>query len=756
MDRRDVLKLPLAGVLDGLRAEPNRWQVEPPVRGRTSLPATYIIDYGTHHLSDKRFIERVAEAPPNLLHLGHDAPFTGHWGPRPLPLPVKDTSLYRQLTPVETRRRIQALKGMVEELHKAGAQLIFPYIDSQQMGGDIDKRLGFWEFYDSWDQYRSFGLHARPAEDPARWLQRDPAGQIHFNNPAAYPGYAPQFFYAPCPNNEHWRTWLAFTVRYIAETGFDGVFVDDNIIHCYCRYCREGFARYLRSRYTPGQMRAAFGESHADKIPLNSDADKVWWAKNRPEFLEFLASRFKPGELEKRFQIPDLTTRSNFDRIGYGFLGGRANEFVAAMQAKYPAAERRKRFGVDDLRRLGLERPQDRLRWFETQRFWAWSIAGLLIFLRQAVAPYSRNFTFVPNWGSMQNVRAVDGRRLHGKNVAEWKRGADYMMFEEDYETGMPGRAAGGGFTSHMAQYKFSLANGARPVVLFAGPHGKSNIELAHAETAAGGCGAFVQGGYEFPGIRKNFRRLYESRTEVFTGLESLAEVAVAYFYNQVHLENTAHLEQVYAIHPRLASEHVLFDFLTEDTIGSLPRYRVLILASVKYLSASPQRAIENWVAQGGLLIVPGEHPTHDECARPLSSPRFAHAAADLSGALHPRYRWTAHPGLPGLRANAFWKRENTQTTVVIHVLNYDVTATGDVLPAKDVTASLPLPASLHNSRIRTAVTFTADAQEATPLAAGIGEGRLTVKLPEVGVYRLASVQLEAGNAAAGPGNHPR
>lgn len=741
MERRQLLKLPLAATV-ALRAEPTRWQTESAIRRQTTLPATYIIDYATNHLADKGFLARVTAAPPNLLHLGHDVPFTAHWGPRPLPLPVKELSRYRQLTPAETRQRFQALKAMVKELHDAGAQLTFPYINSQQMGGDIEKRLGFWEFYDSWDQYRSFGLFPKPAEDPATWLQRDPAGQIQFNNPAAYPGYAPQFFYAPCPNNVHWRKWLGFTVRYIAETGYDGVFVDDNIIHCYCRYCREGFARYLRLRYTPDALQAAFGERQAEKIPLNDAADRIWWAKNQPEFLEFLMARFKPGELEQRFRIPNLTTRANFDRLGYGFLGRFANDFLAAMQANYSPAERRRRFGVTDLRLLGIERPQDRLRWFETQRFWAWSIAGLLLHLRRSAEPYAREFVLVPNWGSMQTVHAIDGRRLNGKNMAEWRRGASYMMLEDDYHTGMPGRTAAGGFTSHLDEYKFALANGVRPVILFGGPHGEANIRLAYAEAAAGGCGAFVQGGYSFPEVRRAYRRFYENHAGILRGLQPLAEVALAYFFNQAHFENTAHLDQVYAIHPQLARQHVLFDFLTEDTIGALPQFRVLILPSVKYLSAPRQHAIERWRAQGGLLIVPGEHPAYDEFARPLPKPLFTDAGSALGPALETRFRWTTQPALPALRANAYWKQQPDGATVAMHLLNYGISPAGEIAPAKDVAVSLPLPEALRQSRVASARTLTPEGAEGPLASAQVRDGRLHAQLPEVDIYRLVDVTL--------------
>ncbi len=740
MTRRKLFLLALApGARGG--AAPTPWQLKPGQRFRTTVPATYIIDYATGHLRDPGFLPRVAQAPPQLLHLGHDVPFTGHWGPRALPLPVKDEAAYRQLTPAETRTRWDALKEMVEGLHRAGVDLIFPYIDSQQMGGDLEKRLGFWEFYDSWEEYRSFGLPPRPAADPAEWLQRDPAGRIHFNNPAAYPGYAPQFFYAPCPNNRHWRQWLEFVVRSIAETGFDGVFVDDNIIHCYCADCREGFPRYLRERYQPSDLRAAFGTSQADRIALCAEADKTWWAKQRPEFLEFLASRYKPGELEERFKIPDFTSRANLDRIGYGFLDGRAREFLAFLHGQYPPAERRKRFGAADLRLLGVETPRDRLRWYETQRFWAWSIADLLLQFRRALAPNQANLVFFPNWGSMQTVRAVDGRRLHGKNVAEWKRGADSMMFEEDYEEGMPGRNRKGGFTAHGAQYKFALANGVRPDVLFAGQHGAGHIELAHAEAAAGGGGSFVQSGYAFPEIRRRFRNLYERRPDLFDGYEPVAQVALAFFYNQAHFENRAHLEEVYRLHPALAENHVLFEFLTEDTLDRLGQYRVVILPSVRYLSRREEQTLARWAAAGGQLIVPGQRPAFYTDGRPRAAPAFPAAPSGVAPASAPGYRWTPREDLPGLRANVYWKREAGRTTVVTHLLNYDVSPAGEPRPARDVPVSVALPAAVGNVRLERLSMVSLAAPETT-LAGAVRGGRLAFTAPEVSIYLAVEAVL--------------
>jgi hypothetical protein len=743
MNRRDLLKLTLAGAFGSVAAAKHR-RLLPAVRSGTTLPATYVIDYGRNHLSDPQFIARLAEAPPNLLHLGHDCPFTAHWGPRAIPLPVPDISQYRLLTPSETSARSLAIKTMVRELHGTGVQIIFPYINSQQMGGDIEKRLGFWEFYDHWDEYLSFGLPPRPSADPAEWLQRDPAGRILFNNPAAYPGYAPQFFYSPCPNNAYWRTWLRFVVVSIAQAGFDGVFVDDNIIHCYCRYCRESFRHYLRSRYTPRELRSGFGTSEADKIELCSPADKTAWAKAQPAFIEYLISRYGRGELEKRFQIADLTTPSNLDRVGYNFLERPAREFIASLEQKYSPEERRRQFGTADLSRLGIERPEDRLRWFETQRFWAWSIGDLLVDLRRAVTPYRQGFVFVPNWGSMQTVGGVEGRRIQGKNVAEWARGSDYMMFEEDYRHGIPGRAAAGGFTVHDIQYKFALANGVRPVVLFGGPRSRANVELAHAEAAAGGGGCFVENSSQFGDVRRLYRRFYETHPDLFTGYQSIAQVALAFFYNQTHMENPDHLRQIYSLNSALASGHVLFDFLTEETLHLVPGYRLFILPSVAYLSRAQERAIQQWMDRGGQLIVPGDHPTFYEEAKPRPGPAFGSAPADVSALRSPQFQWTGREGLPGLRGYAYGKQEGRHARVTIHLLNYDLDATHEPEPVHDLPVSVALPAAFQHATLGKLSAFAPDSSEVLELHGEVRDGRLSFELPELRVYRLVEALMTA------------
>jgi len=177
-------------------------------------------------------------------------------------------------------------------------------------------------------------------------------------------------------------------------------------------------------------------------------------------------------------------------------------------------------------------------------------------------------------------------------------------------------------------------------------------------------------------------------------------------------MENTAHLRQVYAIHPQLAADHVLFDFLTEDTLDQLPRYRVLILPAVKDLSAAQQQAIAAWRRRGGRLLT-GLEPLPD------------------------RYRWTARPVSAALRANAYWKRDAAEATVVLHVLNYEISAKGEVTPARDVPVSLPLPAAIHEWQ---------PGAVGAPADAAVREGRLCFTVPEVRVHSMIQISLHSAN----------
>jgi len=799
LNRRELVQLPLSLALPGAA----------PARAGTATPQTYVIEYGFNYVNNPAFLRQVAEAPPHFLHVGHDVPFKSGSGPRLVPEPFggKYQDRYGLLSPEALRRYSDDLREFVSQLHRAGTRIVIPYICNQTMGGDWERRAGFWEFYDHWDDYRAFGLPPKPAADPLEWLQRDPQGRISFNYPKTHPSFAPFFRWAPCPNNPHWTRYLEFVVAKIAECGYDGVFVDNNILHCYCRWCRHEFARYLASRYRPEALRRAFGATEAAAVEMSWQADRVSWARVQPEFREFLLEQ-KSAELKERFGVTKLETVQEINYLGNGYLKRPSGEFLAYLEAKYPPAEHRRRFGLEDLRRLGLETPQERLAWFETQRFWAWSIAENLIRLRQAGERVKKGFLVLPNWGAMRTILNVDGRRQDAKNVEEWSRGCLYMMFEED---GLPGRLARGVYHDFLSQYKYGLAAGVRPVVL---PYGKQTpaiLELAHAEAAASGGGAFVQGGYRFPEVRRRWRSFYEKYPSLFEGYEPYAEVALALMFNQVHYENATHLLELHLLKRALDAGHVLFNYLTADHVvaSRFGNYRVVLLPQTAYMSDAVAAGLENWVRRGGRLLLTGDLPAFDETCRSRARPVFSQAlrggsqvqvvpygkgqlawAPDVrqvapipeeerkllylsSTALNEAVEklsveqpilerpllplldrlagtplaYTDGANLPGLRATCYWWRETAGGRLILHLLNYDPE------PARNVAILLPLPQALGGLKLAQLRGYRAGRELPFELGGEIRGGRLNFRVPEVTVHVAVEAVLAASSVALG-GTH--
>ncbi len=224
----------------------------------TRAPITYVLDYGGKHLGHDQWVADTIAARPQLLHLGKDVVMTHNWGP--IQALGGENQAYgkgdsvRRLTLEETKQRRAGLTDMVRRLHDGGVTMVMPYICAMTIGGDPDKRTGFWEFYDHWGEYAGeFRLGPRPADDPITWLQVEPDGKPHFFyrlTDGKYPPYEPNIRYAVCMNNPHWRYWSEQVTRLCAEVGYDGVFVDNaGSQHCYCRYCQVAFQEWLKARY---------------------------------------------------------------------------------------------------------------------------------------------------------------------------------------------------------------------------------------------------------------------------------------------------------------------------------------------------------------------------------------------------------------------------------------------------------------------------------------------------------------------------
>jgi len=578
----------------------------------TRVPFTYVIDYRPGQLGDEELIRRIGEAPPTLYHTGFGPTlFSSTWGGGA----HLEQDAMKLHSSDELRARMNTIKAFNHALHASGVKWVIPYLCNQSLFGDDKLRTGFWEFYDQWDEYAEFDIGSKPAADPVEWLQREPSGSIHYNYPRhlIYSDERPYYRYAPCPNNEHWRQFCAATAQAGARCGYDGLFVDNNILHCYCSWCQAGFKKYLERKYSPQQLRDKFGTADVNALSLSTAGDIIIWARSYPSFVDFLEDKFQGEERKKAFWTTDALTETDIDRAGGGFLVGQAEEFICTH-----VLGDKKTYNFEELRNANpaLRDRHAKLLWAETKRFWADSIGDMLSMIEKAGKEVNPDFFTLPNWGSMIRVRGTAGRSEDAHDMRRWLPAGRTQMYEED---ATPGTVVPGLTLDYTVQHKFALANGVRGAVL---PYTLSSadiFDLAHAEAAASGGGVYIQPGLAYPEVRSKYRSFFQSHTQLFSDYVSYAEVAVAYWFDQLHLNNVNHFRVVNKIARYLADQQIPFDFLTEHdwNLNSLQQYKVLIAPELTYMSDEQLRTVYDYVRGGGNVATIGSTGMFDELARP-------------------------------------------------------------------------------------------------------------------------------------------
>jgi hypothetical protein len=205
------------------------------------------------YASDDRyqtFIARLRKFPPDILIVGKEAPLTHSFGPilsfggenRTFPaVPNRKTEDPRRLlSPDELHLRIKATERFVQDVHTAGVKTVIPYISPMTMFGNAEQRQGFFQFFDSWEKYaKEFDLRARPDGDPLDWTQRDKQEGTYFRVGGGNADAAGMTRYSMCVNNPSWRRWQMVVTDWIARVGYDGVWMDNVLVHrCYDKYCQ--------------------------------------------------------------------------------------------------------------------------------------------------------------------------------------------------------------------------------------------------------------------------------------------------------------------------------------------------------------------------------------------------------------------------------------------------------------------------------------------------------------------------------------
>ncbi len=569
----------------------------------TETPFTYIIDYYTNQHRDKEFWKHFESTAPDLFHPPSDLRYMTGFGASGNPM-EDDVDVY-----------FKEMRAYLDYMRGKGVKWITPYLCNQTIIGNDVKRTGAWAAYDRWDELQGLGLGPKPP-DPLQWMQREPSGNFHYNykRKCMYERGQPEdvLRYAPCPNNPHWRRFCNNEARLGAEVGFNGFFIDNCIIHCYCEHCEARFQEYLKRNYSPQEFKQAFGTEEYSKIRLYKEGDIRLWARSSPKFIPWLEAKYTPEERRTHFDTTGSLKPVNVDNAGGGMLIGESHAFVRdhlLPPGTQPTFENVR------LANPALQTRIGRLRWAETLMFWGDSIGDMLSEMGEAGRKVDPDFFLMPNWGTMQRVNAAVGRAEDGHDMKRWKRGGSWQMYEEANATG---KIAPGVILEYDMELRFAFAGGIRAMNLPYKLTGKDVNDVAQAEMAASG-GSVLVDTFGNSDIQNSYQNFFRKNAELYEGYRSKAKVALAYFFDQNYYLNVEHFRHVHALSRYLADQQIPFDIVVEEDLQSgaaLNRYQVLVLPNVTHLSDPETTALTAYVKAGGTLVLVGETGTHDRLDR--------------------------------------------------------------------------------------------------------------------------------------------
>jgi hypothetical protein len=289
----------------------------------------------------------------------------------------------------------------------------------------------------------------------------------------------------------------------------------------------------------------------------------------------------------------DLTDYCRYDQTKF-------REYVSQ---KYAPAERTRRFGKEDLEALRLGYPGEGALWYETQAFWSYSLGQFLKALRDEGRKVRPDFFVMSNLGPFAHINGAFKRASGGKDPREWAPYSRLIMFEEMQR---PGQLASGVFIDNILQFKLAFGMGFTPGTLLYYAQEAPGIELSMAEAAAGGGGAFIQGGYLEPAARRKYRSFFEGHADLFDGYESMADVALVFAYDEAYWGKASNLWAAHTLSQYLSEHHLLYDIIPPSQIESArlsARYKAVITPGLWHLADATMWELRRFVERGGVWI---------------------------------------------------------------------------------------------------------------------------------------------------------
>jgi hypothetical protein len=149
-----------------------------------------------------------------------------------------------------------------------------------------------------------------------------------------------------------------------------------------------------------------------------------------------------------------------------------------------------------------------------------------------------------------------------------------------------PGCVAPGAIHDYALQFKQCLAHGVIPALL---PYLQTRLpgELAYAEIAASGGGAFLEPRAGLLEVRKTYRDFFHTHGDLLERLRPWSQVALLYDTDEAHYEHDIHISDSMKVGRALLDAHIQFDVILKKDIISerLKECETVVFPNVSRLS---------------------------------------------------------------------------------------------------------------------------------------------------------------------------
>jgi hypothetical protein len=297
--------------------------------------------------------------------------------------------------------------------------------------------------------------------------------------------------------------------------------------------------------------------------------------------------------------------------------------FREFLKAKYPPAQRRERFGFENMDYVNppvwnSSNPPEKMEAIRDPMLQEW-----VAFRCRQMAEALRKISLFARSLNKDVAIEINPNGFTDDNRA-WTGGVDYsqllpwtdmVVTEEENE---PGYEPDGRLVSRIRS--FMLARAYRNI-LFAHPHGNP-IALAEALAFSQTLGR--AGDDPLPADTLRYIDFYRRRRDLYKGTEENAPVAVLRSYPSIAYHSARAQLSALLVEQALIQARIPFRLIFDEQLSTLSSYKVLVLPESECLSDAQLAAITNFVHGGGGLVALGDTGLYDEWLRLRSHPGLA------------------------------------------------------------------------------------------------------------------------------------